>query len=414
MGSCVPGLDLKMTFKHLVLLATLATCCMARDKRIGLFNVVSFPNDVCVGTGSRNGTCYTAEECSNRDGTEAGTCADGFGVCCVISIACGASSSDNCTYLEQTASTTLSGECSYTICPASTSITRIRLDFSTFVIAGPSTATTTDPVTVAASIGACQSDTFVVSGVGKASPTICGTNSGQHMIVDTDGSQCVTAAFMFGGDSSSRSYTIHVTQYDQTNEMGGPAGCLQFFSTNTGTISTFNWESTASFHLQNQDYSVCIRRNKDFCVICYGATTTYIATTTTNSFGLSVGTAVALADAQVDTGCSSDYILIPNGQMVATPGPASGTAPNSAVTAAGADRFCGRLLGTQAGAASMTICSSVTPFRLGVVTDGNEVHGAIVHVMASLSELSGMDANNAAMGAYGTQGFSIGYSQVAC
>merc|ERR1712156_729770 len=357
MGSCIPGLEKMFTFKHLVLLATLATCCMARDKRIGLFNVVSFPNDVCVGTGSRNGTCYTAEECSNRDGTEAGTCADGFGVCCVISIACGASSSDNCTYLEQTASTTLSGECSYTICPASTSITRIRLDFSTFVIAGPSTATTTDPVTVAASIGACQSDTFVVSGVGKASPTICGTNSGQHMIVDTDGSQCVTAAFMFGGDSSSRSYTIH---------------------------------------LQNQDYSVCIRRNKDFCVICYGATTTYIATTTTNSFGLSVGTAVALADAQVDTGCSSDYILIPNGQMVATPGPASGTAPNSAVTAAGADRFCGRLLGTQAGAASMTICSSVTPFRLGVVTDGNEVHGAIVHVMASLSELSGMDANNAA------------------
>ena len=58
--------------------------------------------------------------------------------------------------------------------------------------------------------------------------------------------------------------------------------------------------------------------------------------------------------------------------------------------------------------------ASVTPFRLGVVTDGNEVHGAIVHVMASLSELSGMDANNAAMGAYGTQGFSIGYSQVAC
>ena len=42
--------------------------------------------------------------------------------------------------------------------------------------------------------------------------------------------------------------------------------------------------------------------------------------------------------------------------MVATPGPASGTAPNSAVTAAGADRFCGRLLGTQAGTASMTIC----------------------------------------------------------
>lgn len=42
----------------------------------------SFPNDPCPGTNSRNGTCYTAAECSSRGGTNSGSCANSFGVCC--------------------------------------------------------------------------------------------------------------------------------------------------------------------------------------------------------------------------------------------------------------------------------------------------------------------------------------------
>merc|ERR1719219_2163629 len=141
--------------------------------------------------------------------------------------------------------------------------------------------------------------------------------------------------------------------------MAGPAGCLQFFTSDTGTINTFNWETTTSFHLQNQDYSVCIRQNKDFCVICYAASIAYIATTTTNSFGLSVGSAAILADAQADTSCSTDYILIPAGLVVAGGKPATGTAPNSA-----------------------TVSSNKTPFRLGVFTDSIEVKGATADAMA--------------------------------
>ena len=30
-----------------------------------------------------NGTCYTAEECSDKKGKASGSCANGFGVCCV-------------------------------------------------------------------------------------------------------------------------------------------------------------------------------------------------------------------------------------------------------------------------------------------------------------------------------------------
>merc|ERR1712223_358889 len=51
----------------------------ARDgKAFPIFNIVKFANDVCEGS-SRNGTCYTSEECSQLGGTDDGTCADGFG-----------------------------------------------------------------------------------------------------------------------------------------------------------------------------------------------------------------------------------------------------------------------------------------------------------------------------------------------
>ncbi len=49
---------------------------------VNVFQVISFPNDACDG-GSRNGTCYTEAECDSRGGTNAGSCASGFGVCCV-------------------------------------------------------------------------------------------------------------------------------------------------------------------------------------------------------------------------------------------------------------------------------------------------------------------------------------------
>ena len=41
-----------------------------------------FPNSVCSGT-SYNGTCYSSTECSQLGGTSSGTCAAGYGVCCI-------------------------------------------------------------------------------------------------------------------------------------------------------------------------------------------------------------------------------------------------------------------------------------------------------------------------------------------
>merc|ERR1712203_552501 len=131
-------------FRTLALLAIVGTTVYAlpnepKDgKAIGIFNVVRFPNDVCNTETAMNGTCYTAEECSDRDGVATGSCADGFGVCCVISLTCGATTSENCTYLTLAATATLAGtQCNYKICPASSTVSRIRLDLTMFNIAAP-------------------------------------------------------------------------------------------------------------------------------------------------------------------------------------------------------------------------------------------------------------------------------------
>merc|ERR1712156_514635 len=163
-------------------------------KAIGIFNVIKFPNDPCIGSGTMNGTCYTADECSTRDGIASGSCADGYGVCCTITLSCGDTTTENCTYLMQASATSPnqdppgSGVCEYTICPTTSSISRIRLDFTTFDIAGPEPIAAGGFAAIAntqdtnLAVGDCLTDVFTVSGA----PQICGPNTGQHIILDTD------------------------------------------------------------------------------------------------------------------------------------------------------------------------------------------------------------------------------------
>lgn len=54
-----------------------------RNGRIlNFFSVVRFPNNACSGGNSLNGTCYSSEECSSKGGSNSGSCAGGYGVCC--------------------------------------------------------------------------------------------------------------------------------------------------------------------------------------------------------------------------------------------------------------------------------------------------------------------------------------------
>ena len=85
-------------------------------KFINFFSVVRFSNEGCTGAGGLNGTCYTKDECRDRNGAATSSCAGqtpalaptptiivvisgGFGVCCIFGLSCGGTSSENSTYL---------------------------------------------------------------------------------------------------------------------------------------------------------------------------------------------------------------------------------------------------------------------------------------------------------------------------
>ena len=45
--------------------------------------IVTFDNGPCQTTSGDTGACYSQKECGNLGGSASGTCANGFGVCCV-------------------------------------------------------------------------------------------------------------------------------------------------------------------------------------------------------------------------------------------------------------------------------------------------------------------------------------------
>merc|ERR1719410_2560411 len=151
-----------------------------QKKQFSLFSVVQFPNDECTSTSSSTtiGTCFTSSECSSKSGTAEGSCAAGFGVCCVISTStCGSTVSTNNTYIRNpgypsswTPSTT--GTCTNTIKKMSDDICQLRLDFETMT--GYTTTT----------VGGCTASFTATGDSGKNPPRICGTNTGFHMYVE--------------------------------------------------------------------------------------------------------------------------------------------------------------------------------------------------------------------------------------
>ena len=101
---------------------------------MSLFSIVQFPNEECTSSTSTTttGTCYTASECTSRSGSASGTCASGFGVCCVITTStCGATLSANITYIRNPGypssfTPTSTGTCTTTIRKVSDNICQLR------------------------------------------------------------------------------------------------------------------------------------------------------------------------------------------------------------------------------------------------------------------------------------------------
>merc|ERR1712038_336177 len=279
------------------------------EKLISTFQIVRFPNDVCVGSSSRNGTCYTSAECSDKGGSSSGSCADGFGVCCIFTISvCDSSTSENLTYWTQPS--TISGtSCGLTVLPATDDICSLRLDFTGFVITGPSsytvlqvnrrfgmpagklcTAGTTCDQMGSTLATNCMTDTFHAQGASPSSspPIVCGTLTGSHMYVEADMDRGNLLTFSFSDKVNSaisdintrgtiafaaRTWDITVTQIECTSVMRPPSGCTQYFASPTAKflITSYNWQSGSGIQLGQQHQRICIRRERGNCRGCFAA-----------------------------------------------------------------------------------------------------------------------------------------------
>lgn len=319
-----------------------------------------------------------------------------------MTMGCGTTSNMNNTYLVQESITDPTGKmpCTYKVCKCGDDICRIRLDFTSFSIAGPSTATTT---LAGAANGDCTTDSFTVTSPGnQMPPVICGQNTGQHMILDAS-DMCHELSFNLAG-STSRNWDIKVTQFTcGQSDIVGPDGCLQYFMGTTGTFSTFNWQATgtavsaSSRHLSNQDQTFCFRQEAGYCSICFYPELS--AAAITSSFGLGLSGSNTIAQSISGDGCTADWLEIPGAQAFPI---VTGTVTN--VNA----KTCGRIFTSiTTNAALASICTQQTPFQVRFVSDGGEVHtDANIANMAQSNEIELSPA--------GDIGFSLQYKQIAC
>merc|ERR1712025_1087436 len=176
--------------------------------------------------------------------------------------------------------------------------------------------------------------------------------------------------------------------------------CLQYLTASTGTIASFNFDTTATgsvatsqTHLSNQYYSICIRRARGYCSLCFSPEIT--STTTINP----------TAGSQVGKG---DYLEIAGLQD----GTRSSTAAGSATVA----RICGVYWDATTGGAQTshaTACSYATPFKVGVHFDNDEAIAA--PAAAASPDLDKCEncpiATNSGRG---YQGFYLAYWQNTC
>ncbi|CAB4055737.1 unnamed protein product [Lepeophtheirus salmonis] len=240
---------------------TIASTATLNPRLISLLNVVTFRNSPCTAvsstaSSSRQGTCFSSEECSQKGGQIDGTCASGFGVCCIFKlVACGGAISQYSNELKQS-------NCQ----PISIDICRIRLDFKTLQLRQAPTAT-----------GVCGNENIAVTSTSRNNiPSFCGILTNQHMYITTAETGDL-GAFALNFDTAdvttTRSWDIKVTQVacDDTLSLP-PDGCLQYFTGLSGNVKSYNF----GVLLASTAYDSCIRNERGFCSVRYTESATAV------------------------------------------------------------------------------------------------------------------------------------------
>merc|ERR1711892_573192 len=237
--------------------ASASAAAVPKGRVLGLFSVVTFPNDECttISTPAMSGTCVTVEECSNSGDTIAvasGNCASGFGVCCMRRIVAPGSITQDLTHIQNAdfpgSETALNAPAPAAILRAvnimgGANICAIKLEFINVVLRPPVAAT-----------GICDDRITVTTparnpGAGFGIEALCGTLTGQHLYVDVNtigGAMAATVNINTVAITGARMWKILVRQIECNDVNLPPAGCLQYHTGLAGQITSFNGALTAN------------------------------------------------------------------------------------------------------------------------------------------------------------------------
>ncbi|XP_047025149.1 uncharacterized protein LOC124633831 isoform X1 [Helicoverpa zea] len=278
----------------------------SKTRFLEVFQVVEFDHVSCVSSSGLEGTCLPEAECIESGGSTMGTCADGYGTCCVTQFACddrSAAESGWFTNPDFPSPSTERLSCAFALDKASEDVKQIRLDFSNFELLPP-----TD--------GSCQYDQFIVSGqnINNIIPILCGINSGQHVYIevgDVEGPIYLTFQTV---SSDSRLFSIKVTQLTSSDELAAPSGCLQYYTEPQGYLESFNYRDKSDIviaktpsYLNNLNYAMCIERKAETCSVTYTNTGT-MEIVNYDTYGLPV---IPPGQAGVEIlNCPNDWLLI--------------------------------------------------------------------------------------------------------
>lgn len=83
----------------------------------------------------------------------------------------------------------------------------------------------------------------------------------------------IVISVITSGVSFPRNWRIRVSQILCGSISRADPGCLQYYTGISGKVKSFNYNTATGRQLSNQDYSICIRTERNFCSIQYTACT---------------------------------------------------------------------------------------------------------------------------------------------
>jgi len=302
------------------------------EKLFSVFQIVKFNNEACTASDGNTGVCFTANECTAKGGVATGTCAEGFGQCCVFNAnTCGSEVAQNVQYIQSPnyPAGAPTGDCKFTVAKCDTGVCQYKIDFEDVVLSQPA-------------MGDCTNDTLMIMNLdGVSTKTVpsplCGTLTGSSIYV-TVNQTTAKPMFMFTTTSSDARWKIKITQLQCTDTANlADAGCLFWETATAGTLMSFNNMNGAGEHLNNMMYSHCIKYQPGFCDVSLVASDFMLGTATgatdsitfgtLSSSGSSFGTSNTLnwnftgpyvvpvvtdgTNVEMDSGYSISYLLLP-------------------------------------------------------------------------------------------------------